>query len=127
VLGFVEQAPESPKEDNAMALEGSATGPSGEERRDRVMKLRALEGAALRALDEAREGLAEFGEPAISAPEEPAGARLLNAREAAAFVGCHPNTIYNAARTGELRSLSVGRHLRFRRADLVAWAERRSA
>ena len=49
--------------------------------------------------------------------------RLLTAKEAAACVQCHPNTIYQAVKSGALRSRGFGRMLRFTIADLDAWTK----
>lgn len=54
------------------------------------------------------------------------GAKLLDAREAAEYVGCHANTVYAAAKAGALASRAVGRHVRFTYADLDEWTRRRS-
>ncbi len=45
------------------------------------------------------------------------GKRLLNVREAAAYLGLAVDTVYKKARLRELPSVKVGRSLRF---DLVA-------
>lgn len=47
--------------------------------------------------------------------------RLLTVKEAAEFVGCHANTIYLAAQSGQLRPHRVGRLRRFTVEDLLAW------
>lgn len=104
------------------SVSGSA---AGEQRRLRIARLRAMEGAALQALDEAQEGLIKEGEPLASPFSWSADFRLLTATEAAEIVGCHPNTIYAAAGSGELRSFGPGRLRRFKRSDLLEWAEAR--
>jgi len=48
---------------------------------------------------------------------ETVGKRLLNVREAAAYLGLAEDTVYKKARLRELPSVKVGRSLRF---DLVA-------
>jgi excisionase family DNA binding protein len=50
---------------------------------------------------------------------------LLTAREAAAYVGVHPNTVYNAAKSGDLSYRAIGRLRRFTQADLDAWTQGR--
>lgn len=47
---------------------------------------------------------------------------VLNAREAAALVGAHVETIRRLARQGVLPSFKVGRDWRFHRTDILAWA-----
>lgn len=65
-----------------------------------------------------------------SAPEEhvqaPLGERLLTAQEAARYVGCHANTIYDAAKSGRLSFRAIGRLRRFTVNDLDAWTRRES-
>ena len=48
---------------------------------------------------------------------------VLNAREAAALLGTHVETVRRFARRGELPSFKVGKDWRFRREALVRWAE----
>jgi excisionase family DNA binding protein len=50
---------------------------------------------------------------------------LLTAHEAAAYVGVHANTIYNAAKSGDLRYRAIGRLRRFTVADLDDWTQGR--
>jgi excisionase family DNA binding protein len=50
---------------------------------------------------------------------------LLTAKEAAAYVGVHTNTIYNAAKSGDLRYRAIGRLRRFTVADLDDWTQGR--
>lgn len=44
-------------------------------------------------------------------------------KQAAAFLGVHPQTLIRWAKEGRVPCLRVGSRLRFRRADLEAWAE----
>src|SRR4051794_14239955 len=102
---------------------GVAAGPAGDgtreaTRAEQIAAARALESAALRALEEAQTKLLELGETPSPAGPELGLARPLNAREAAAFVGCHTNTIYAAAQSGELHAHGFGRRVRFTRGDL---------
>ena len=57
----------------------------------------------------------------------PMGERLLTAQEAARYVGCHSNTIYDAAKGGRLSFRAIGRLRRFTVEDLDAWTMRESA
>ena len=43
--------------------------------------------------------------------------------DAGTYLGVHPKTVVKMARLGQLPALRLGKHWRFRRADLVAWAE----
>jgi excisionase family DNA binding protein len=97
-----------------------SSSPTSDDHRGEFIRACSLEAVALRALNEARERVAALGEPPVGTPADD---RLLTVQEAANFVRCHPNTMYDATRTGRLRSLRVGRHPRFRRADLMAWME----
>jgi excisionase family DNA binding protein len=47
--------------------------------------------------------------------------RLINAREAAELVGVHRNTVYTAAKRGDLACIQIGRSKRFRRTDVLGW------
>ena len=49
----------------------------------------------------------------------------LTLKEAAAAVGCSPQTLRRAIWAGELECLRVGREIRIRRADLSAYLRRR--
>jgi excisionase family DNA binding protein len=60
------------------------------------------------------------GSPAAE-PTQAAPAKLMTAQEAANFLGVHKNTVYLAAASGDLRCHKIGRLLRFREADLLAW------
>jgi excisionase family DNA binding protein len=55
-----------------------------------------------------------------SAPSPPAD-RLLTAAEAATYCGVHRNTIYEAAKAGQLRFRPIGRLRRFTREDIDDW------
>jgi len=68
---------------------------------------------------EVRAALAELATTA-AVPE------WLNAKEAAALLGVHARTVAKLADAEELPHSRVGRLLRFRRADLVAFLERRA-
>lgn len=50
---------------------------------------------------------------------------LLSIRDVAALLGVHRNTIHRLVRTGQLRSVRVGRLPRFRRQDIDEFLERR--
>jgi len=50
---------------------------------------------------------------------------LLTAAEAAELLSVRPSWIYEAARSGQLPCLKVGRHIRFTRPLLEAWLESR--
>lgn len=47
----------------------------------------------------------------------------LTAEEAAAFIGVSTSTIENQYRIRALRGVLIGRHLRFRRCDLIRFCE----
>jgi excisionase family DNA binding protein len=47
---------------------------------------------------------------------------LLEVEEVAALLKVHPQTVYDMARSGELRGFKVGRWWRFLPSDLKAWA-----
>jgi excisionase family DNA binding protein len=53
--------------------------------------------------------------------EPPTSPRLLNVDEAAAYVGCHSNTVYAAVKRGDLAARRVGRLVRFTIEDLDQW------
>jgi excisionase family DNA binding protein len=93
---------------------------------DVVARLRIKELAALKCLAETRQELAAIGEPPMPIGDQFAdGTRLLDVKGAAAYCGCHPNTLYLAVKNGALVSSHVGRFLRFRIADLNAWMRTR--
>jgi len=48
---------------------------------------------------------------------------VLNTEEAASYLRIHPRTLTRMARHGEIPGLQIGRHWRFRRADLDAWVD----
>ena len=48
---------------------------------------------------------------------------ILNAQEAADFLGAHVETIRRLARKGEIPSYKVGKDWRFRKEALISWAE----
>ena len=48
-------------------------------------------------------------------------AEVLTPTEAATLLKVRPSWIYEAARTGRLPYLKLGRHLRFLRSDLEQW------
>lgn len=54
---------------------------------------------------------------------EGVGKRLLNVREAAAFLGLAADTVYRKSRLRELPSVKVGRALRFDRVALERYIE----
>lgn len=54
---------------------------------------------------------------------EGVGKRLLNVREAAAFLGLAEDTVYRKSRLRELPSVKVGRALRFDRVALERYIE----
>lgn len=45
--------------------------------------------------------------------------------DAATYLGLHEKTAIKMARTGQLPALRLGKHWRFRRVDLAAWAASR--
>jgi excisionase family DNA binding protein len=47
---------------------------------------------------------------------------LLTPAQAGAWLRIHPKTAIRMAREGELPALRIGKHWRFRRIDLEAWA-----
>lgn len=65
--------------------------------------------------------LTEQGGTRDNATGPAAAERLMTAREAADYCRVHPNTIYLAAQSGELRSRRIGRLRRFTVADLDEW------
>lgn len=46
---------------------------------------------------------------------------LLDAQDAATLLTVRPSWIYDAARSGALPHIKIGRHLRFLRSDLEQW------
>jgi excisionase family DNA binding protein len=54
--------------------------------------------------------------------QRPGAAVLLNRKEVAALVGCHPETIKRAERKGKLPAYRFGhRMVRYRREDVERW------
>jgi excisionase family DNA binding protein len=49
---------------------------------------------------------------------------LMNREQAAEFLGCSAESIWRWTRAGKLKALRVGRHLRYRVEDLIAFIER---
>jgi len=49
--------------------------------------------------------------------------RLLDVKELAAYLGVKPSWVYGKVATGELPCIRVGRYLRFRLSDVLAWME----
>lgn len=47
---------------------------------------------------------------------------LLTPAEAGAFLRLHPKTVIRMARRRKLPAIRLGKHWRFRRSDLTAWA-----
>lgn len=47
--------------------------------------------------------------------------KLLDVDEVAALLGVHQQTVYDMARSGELRGFKVGRIWKFRPSDVSAW------
>ncbi|MEJ7568419.1 MAG: helix-turn-helix domain-containing protein [Gaiellaceae bacterium] len=85
--------------------------------------MRCTESVAHELLAEAQRELVRLGErPMVYAAAEDTD-RLLDVKDAASFVGCHPNTVYAAVKAGALKSHGYGRMRRFTRADLHAWTE----
>jgi excisionase family DNA binding protein len=63
-------------------------------------------------------------EPSVeSAPEPIPTDRLLDVTEAARYVGCHPNTIYDATKAEALRCRRIGRLKKWTIPDLDEWTE----
>lgn len=48
---------------------------------------------------------------------------LLTPTDAGNFLGIHEKTAVKMARAHQLPALRIGKHWRFRRSDLAAWAE----
>lgn len=48
---------------------------------------------------------------------------LLTPIDTGNYLGIHAKTVVKMARTGQLPALRLGKHWRFRRADLASWAE----
>lgn len=55
--------------------------------------------------------------------EQMAGSEILNAKQAAAFLGVHPQTIRKMARSGQIPCFKMGTDWRFRKEALVQWAD----
>lgn len=51
---------------------------------------------------------------------------MMSRREAAAFLGLDPRTVYDRYRAGDIPAVRVGRVLRFDRAQLVAWKKQQT-
>jgi excisionase family DNA binding protein len=49
--------------------------------------------------------------------------RLLNAAEVAEMLAVSEGWVYEAARSGDLPCVRLGRHVRFRRPSVLAWVE----
>jgi excisionase family DNA binding protein len=54
-----------------------------------------------------------------------ASPRLMTLRQAAAFIGVHPNSLRTYVRTGLVPATKIGRDWRFIEADLVDWIRAR--
>lgn len=63
----------------------------------------------------------------MESKESNAPEKLLEPREVADLLGLHVQTVYEKARTGELRGLRVGRLWRFRPSDVTAYQNERAA
>ena len=50
---------------------------------------------------------------------------FLTTEEGASYLRIHSRTLARMARLGEIPAFQIGRHWRFRRADLDAWADPR--
>jgi excisionase family DNA binding protein len=61
----------------------------------------------------------------IVPPISPLDGPLLRPEEAAALLSVKVSWVYDAVRTGKLPCLRVGRHIRFTRAMLEEWLERK--
>ena len=48
---------------------------------------------------------------------------FLTTEEGASYLRIHPRTLARMARLGEIPAFQIGRHWRFRRVDLDAWAD----
>lgn len=55
--------------------------------------------------------------------EQMAGSEILNAKQAAALLGVHPQTIRKMARSGQIPCFKMGTDWRFRKEALVQWAD----
>jgi len=56
--------------------------------------------------------------------QRPGAAVLLNRKEVAALVGCHPETIKRAEHAGKLTAHRFGRRMiRYRRDDVETWLQ----
>jgi excisionase family DNA binding protein len=49
---------------------------------------------------------------------------LLNREQAADYLGCSAESIWRWTKAGKLKALRIGRNLRYRVEDLIAFAER---
>ena len=63
----------------------------------------------------------DVAEGHIVPPISPLDGPLLRPEEAAALLSVKTSWVYDAARTGKLPCLRVGRHIRFTRSMLEAW------
>lgn len=61
----------------------------------------------------------------IRPPLRPLDGPLLRPEEAAALLSVKTSWVYDAARTGKLPCIRVGRHIRFTRGMLEEWLARR--
>src|SRR5262245_49237149 len=105
----------APPQDRA-AIAGAAPNPSPQQRRGQVKATSVTarpDGLSSRhVLVELQDSL---GSPPPEVETPTTRDRLLTVDEAASFVGCHTNTIYLAASSGELPCHRVGRLRRFTR------------
>lgn len=69
----------------------------------------------------------DVAEGHIVPPISPLDGPLLRPEEAAALLSVKTSWVYDAARTGKLPCLRVGRHIRFTRAMLEKWLGSRVA
>lgn len=51
----------------------------------------------------------------------PAGERLLKVEELAAFLAVPKSWVYSQTSSGDIPCVRVGRYIRFRRGDVLAW------
>ena len=56
-------------------------------------------------------------------PKQPAIERLYDQESVAALTGLHVCTLIRARRAGELRAIKIGRAVRYRESDVLAWLE----
>jgi excisionase family DNA binding protein len=77
---------------------------------------------------QAPDGLLARRKPAQDRQHDDSGLRfeaLLTPSQGGAYLGVHEKTAIRMAREGELPALRIGKHWRFRRSDLEAWAATR--